>query len=425
MNSNSLKYRIKMPTLKKFFSVILFLLWISLILVMLRNTDKISFTLLICILLVSLYIIFRDTYSVKINNLQKWWLIFIGYGFIITLFNSLMDTVPTQSGVFLIKQGLIIYILTIVCTLLYVTLCDRLIFLKLVRNFISITSLLGIYEIVTKKQPYINIITSQDAIKSFQDMGSVNAYFYRLTLFFYHPIFYGVLLNIAIIILLYLPFKSKIFQYMFLITIVLNLIFTQSRSSWVALLFIVMFFVVKELKQNKQQALKKILIAVFIIAIISVVIINVVPELRDQIVDLLQDRLFGNQNDVGGARMFNWSLLQYPNAMWIRIIGGGNGYAISLLHAHPTLNGWEDAIDNQYLTFLLNYGIVGIMLFGVIIVKTIKLLFNSKNKLNKIILLSLLNIIISGIFYEYYVQGQILFLNFILMSMLKDENAEK
>ncbi|HJG16233.1 MAG TPA: O-antigen ligase family protein [Ligilactobacillus salivarius] len=407
---------------QRIFSLLLFLVWVLFVLLMLRdfNKDIVYSTIWFGLLLIS--IIFFRLYKIRINKIQKIWLIFIGYSFFVTLTNSLFGTFNTMTGWYKTKESLIVYVLPTVSLIMYSRLCNRKFFLKLIRNFLTVVCVLGIYEIITKNQIYLNLITSEDAIKTFQIFGSSFSGFYRLTLFFYHPIFYGVLLNILIAILIYMPFKNTLLQCSALIIAIINLIFTQSRSSWLAFVLILIVFIFKEHKINNKETVIKFLFGLLISLFIMVLILNLFSNFKNTILNLIQNRLLGfgdYQNNVGGARISNLSLLSYPTSILARIFGGGDNYALSLLKAHPTLNGWEDAVDNQYLTFLLDYGVIGLIIFGILIWLIIKQLYKSNDSINNAILLALISVIISGAFYEFYVQSEVLYLTYILIFMLK------
>ena len=84
-----------------------------------------------------------------------------------------------------------------------------------------------------------------------------------------------------------------------------------------------------------------------------------------------------------------------------RLFGYGADYAIELLRSHA-IRGWTKAVDNSYITILLNYGIVGLGLFLLFLIISIKNFVVSDNKLVKMSSLIVISIYISAFFYDIF-----------------------
>lgn len=61
-----------------------------------------------------------------------------------------------------------------------------------------------------------------------------------------------------------------------------------------------------------------------------------------------------------------------------KLFGGGATYAIDYLKNY-TIRGWNTAVDNQYLTILMNFGLVGEVLFLYLAYKIATITLKAKN----------------------------------------------
>ena len=89
------------------------------------------------------------------------------------------------------------------------------------------------------------------------------------------------------------------------------------------------------------------------------------------------------------------------NTGYGKSFGSGNGYAYDFLLTHP-IRGWNGAVDNQYLTVLMDFGLVGIVFLFSLIYYAFKKTISSENEINQLCALCLLAMFISGFFYEMF-----------------------
>lgn len=82
------------------------------------------------------------------------------------------------------------------------------------------------------------------------------------------------------------------------------------------------------------------------------------------------------------------------------LIGGGYGYASIFIREHPVVYGFY-AIDNQYIYYLLNYGIIGTVLFlKATFWRVDSLIYRWKNIDNRFAILCILTIACSYFFFD-------------------------
>lgn len=82
-----------------------------------------------------------------------------------------------------------------------------------------------------------------------------------------------------------------------------------------------------------------------------------------------------------------------------KLFGGGATYAIDYLKNY-TIRGWNTAVDNQYLTILMNFGLVGEVLFLYLAYKIATITLKAKNSKIEFWGLTCISMLISTFFYE-------------------------
>ena len=412
-------------TYSKTFSIILFLAFFSFIFLYIRIDNPLPYYCLIFGSILVLGIASTQKLYIKINGLQKWWIGFIIY--------TLLVTICTDGVLSLGKEGsaksLILLFLIFIIILYFTQFSSRIYFFKVIRNFMALCSILGIIEYVTKFQFYQGFISVDAVARTYQIYGIPGTPDYRLILFFAHPIYFSVFLTVFLIILMYIPFNKKIVNIFFEFIGLICLILTQSRSSWISFMIILILYLLasNKIKKINLRYIKEIFISIILMAMLIYILGYISPAFFQNLSKAFIDRinaLLISPETASGARLANLSLLNYISNSLIIIFGGGNGYALGLLKAHPTVNGWNSAVDNQYLTFFIDYGILGLFIFLCFCIKCFKILFVSKDKIDKMIILSILSILITGYFFEFYQNMYVNYFLFILIAFVRENNTE-
>lgn len=154
------------------------------------------------------------------------------------------------------------------------------------------------------------------------------------------------------------------------------------------------------------------------------IVINLFPQLTSNLLNIFSSRIGEVTNNTTNARTANWALVQYSNTIFLKLFGGGDGFATTMLHLHPQFMGWTQAVDNQYLTFYMDYGILGIALFLMFILNIFKTFMSTEDKSKLVISLAIMAIFISAFFYEVYFQNEVNNLLFILICLLNSNSGK-
>lgn len=103
-----------------------------------------------------------------------------------------------------------------------------------------------------------------------------------------------------------------------------------------------------------------------------------------------------------------------------KLFGGGATYAIDYLKNY-TIRGWNTAVDNQYLTILMNFGLVGEVLFLYLAYKIATITLKAKNSKIEFWGLTCISMLISTFFYEMLSWTMITMLFTLSVCMLEKE----
>ena len=413
------KYVLSQDTL---YAMSLFAGWVAITLLQIKEAPAIlKFVVWIVLLLIG--VLGNPKVQLYIRNAGGIWYLFVCCTFFSTLLNIALGTANNYGKSARFLGSIVQYLLplTAVYLLTRYHVKDR--FIIYFRTFILICCVFGVFEYIFKFQVYEGLITAENALYNFNYYGSTALPAYRITLIFYHPIYYSILLAICCGCMLYRPFRNTAVQIISILLILFNLIFTKSRSGWVALGVIIIIYVLKKgkIKYSRKAILSVLKSCVFII-LIAVLVVFIRKDLFASIWKIFEERLFGiTLNNAAGARFAHLSLISAifsdPQYMHIWLFGGGNNFAISYLQEHPVLNNWTRAIDNQYMTNLLDYGLFGVAFFLLFLFMIIKRLFKSTED-ESFVLSVVLSIMAASLFFDSYGSNTVNYLLFIFVGLL-------
>lgn len=382
------------------------------------STEHLILYVLPWILIIFVTWLVTNKIKIKINKLSRWWLIFVLYTWLITFASNLVNLNNYNASTSL--KNISIYLIAFISIIYITQFCDKKFFFRIIRNFLSICSILGMFEFITKIQFYQVIITSPFSKRIFQTLGVVSSPQYRMVLFFANPIYFAVCMNLLLLMLLFIPFKNRVFNIFIFLMAIFCLILTQSRSGWISFFAIGILYLIK-VKKFKKFSIKSVgltLISIFVLSLIIYFIGKMDANFFDKLNSIFWSRtnlIFNSPDRGSGARLANLTLIDYVQNSFEKIFGGGNGFALSLLADHPSVDGWTSAVDNQYLTFIIDYGWIGIGIIGIYIFKCLVYLRKEINSINIMILLSILLIFCSSFFFEFYIQ---MYLNYFLLILI-------
>ena len=354
------------------------------------NSNKILLPFWICILAILFCLSPRLKVNFsRYNSVQRIWLILQLYTIFATLLNFIIHTRRAYGLSDLIISCLFSYILPCVAALFLAGQKQTIYWAELFRNFAFLCSILGMFEYLTRIQVYSGLITSELAANNLLVFSSSISRTYRLTLFFYHPTYYSLVLAIGIICCLFFPYKNRVLNLLGIILMMTNLAFTQSRTGWIATIIGVLLFLMcggKGInKRVRFSVIKRVLIGIVLLAISCIMIYIFLRPVFDNIINIIDERVSEMlQGNAYGARIANFSILKsiiQNGESYVYLFGGGERYAITYLQAHTFVDSWSNAIDNQFLTIFLNFGIIGLGLYVGLLVVVIRSF--SKIKIHK------------------------------------------
>ena len=295
-------------------------------------------------------------------------------------------------------------------------------FFKSYRNIGIVLSILCIVEQITKVH-FFDLILGKG--------GMYSEYYYRVQSIFGHAILCGVFLVILILVLHYYPYKNYYHQILANIVSILALLFTQTRSSWIAC---VICYAIILLKKNNIKLTKTKLVALLSSLFIGfILLITIGQPFIQSMYSTIVSRISGSLN-AGEGQIVRIENLITSIEYWLdgntlrMIFGTGKNGGLVFMHEHPIskFGGsfvWDSAIDNQYLTLIHETGLIGFGLFLYVVFTNIKELIVSKNDRSILLNSCMLSIDISLFFFEGFNYLSIVLL-FLILYMFNSKNKE-
>lgn len=281
-------------------------------------------------------------------------------------------------------------------------------------KLINVFKLLGIFLLLFGIAEYFcldNVFRSTQ-LAEFVEGYNLGTSAYRIRTIFYHPILCAVFLVMLWCMILYKPYKNILLNTVILLALVFNLYVTQSRSSWLSFVLINLLaisrFLVNFKSWDKREMLKYGKILLLILVIVGGGVCLLLDDWVIAQASVVKARMAGvftldiskSSNAIRLANMAN--VLKYcKSERFINLIWGNGAFYSRLFIALNPVFGWNTAIDNQYLSLLLNYGVIGVLMlvaFGVFFL--ISYFKSYHDRIRSMVSLSVISILISAFFYE-------------------------
>lgn len=298
--------------------------------------------------------------------------------------------------------------------------------IKIVRNFGFINALLGCYEFFTHSSIFLPYIT----VKSRMFTQSLGTYKTRVQTVFMHPIICGVFMMVVWLCVLYFPYRKQWINYLARISIFLCLLGTQSRSSWIAFV-IVNFLYLLKIRKGKNICLKRRnVVRICALIVVTLIIVIIFREYIWHVSQIVVNRWMAGMDSNDAGNYNRVTMIKMGIQEWMRlgigekVFGAGNGYAYTFLFNHP-IRGWNGAVDNQYLTVLLDFGLVGFTMLMALVGYTLKKVITGYDEISQLCGLSLLSMFISGFFYEMFSWITVTLLFCLFLCILEQGTGEK
>lgn len=359
------------------------------------NVLKILFYAIQILLLIYLYIIKKTKYRVSINLKYKK---YIGFFIFMYILSFILNFNNNQAIAFSIKM---------------------MIFLLIIYRIFKVY---GEFYIVNFFYDIMKIMFVLNAISLFEYIGKTNFFYQhllaipegrysvigtsdmRLFSIFKHPIVYGNMLVINFSIIYFLKKSyNKIFYWLNIIVIIINLYGTKSRSSWIAFIFILvnLFFVNINMKKNIK--LKTLVIYMFFVVFIIVFIINFNEIINNIINNILARFLFEDGSNLSKVQRLGAinNVLDSINKNPINILIGNGVYASSTFMLNNTVILKNASfMDNMYLTAIYNFGFLFVYIYILYLIGSLIQALKNKNVLKNMSANILLAISVNMFFYE-------------------------
>lgn len=273
-----------------------------------------------------------------------------------------------------------------------------------ISNLMTIINIYGLIEFFYKENFLVEFMVSD------RTRQIVNAFIhtsnYRTSTVFTNPIIYGNLLVIFWWINLYLlkNHKLKILNY---ILILVNLYATRSRSAWLTffITIIIYLFVIvfRNIKINNGIN-NKVIIKIMTILFIFLALINI-PQVQ-QVINSIMSRFY-ELNSIEGSvsatqRLGSINVVLdgvYNGSIRSFILGNGFGSSLDYMMGITVVLVGFNTTDNQYLSVLLDFGIVGLILISACIL--VPLFAEIRNDYNRSLCIIFIIISISICMYFY------------------------
>lgn len=239
--------------------------------------------------------------------------------------------------------------------------------LKVLKSFIFVSCLYGLIESIMKYNFMVHIVRLNT--KSWMESmnGAAN---YQPSSVFLHYNYYGCVLILGLVFAFFLPYRRKIWNFIYWIILLEQILVCQSRICWIATIVLLMLQIVKS-KRITSTAVKRTLI--IIMTCICVVIFN--PDIVTFIGSFIRERfsrlwIYGFEDGSLGQRL--GTLMNWPDYFQSNTIKGivGTGYQsilVNYMKAYSFFKGYSTA-DSQITVYLVETGIIGIVILSIAII---------------------------------------------------------
>lgn len=252
----------------------------------------------------------------------------------------------------------------------------------------------------------------------------------RVMSIFGHPNIYGCFLSVSLFYIINKPFKYVLIQTISIILVIINVLLTQSRAACLAIVIVAIVILTKKtilsIKSGKTKTinLSKLFLYFFAVCIVGIVFVffwNNIQVIIDRLLNKVQTSSI-DTDDIRFDTIINYiNFAKQPKNFFYVLFGKGIGYSMQFMNEHPVGHHgyWNVTTDNNYITLLLDVGLIGTALFIYLLFYSIKHLI----KTSKIHAISIIVISIEMFFFEAFGWNALLFLYLISAYFLFAESA--
>lgn len=287
-----------------------------------------------------------------------------------------------------------------------------------INRLMIILNIYGIIEFITKQNYFLDFY-QDETFKNYAIWFTNETY--RTSNMFGHAIVYATILLILFWINIYLEKNNRIRIFNTCI-ILFNIYATKSRSIWIALAITVGIYLIKRYikgrKSTKKNERRNNYLSICIGILFSVIMIS--SKLVRKIIENITQRfmeIYTNSNDISAAQRLgtiqNIGEIMYSSGIFRFIFGYGAGSSVNIMLLTTVIINGFTTTDNQYISFFIDFGIIGIMMLLLLNLVFVFYYFTTDKESN--ILIILIGLGISMFFYELYNWKVVSSLYFILL----------
>lgn len=280
--------------------------------------------------------------------------------------------------------------------------------IRAIANVIWITALFGIYEGILKSNILIHLFRTD--IGNYTDgMPS-----YRITSLYLQPVICAHVFLIAI--LYFISQKNEgPWKYLKIITLLIALLLTKSRSSWITLCICLVVYILKhvhmKINVSKTKALGQMVL--FIIIIFLAIKFSAVDYILDRFKELMSNNTYSIIQRTGIIELL---LKETAKSNFFELLfGNGHEASYYLLKNNTIFIKDFTTTDNQWLSFLYNYGLITVALAAWILLKAIINYMTSENNMHESTYMLLIGSFVNMIFWESLSNVFVRFITFTIL----------
>lgn len=280
--------------------------------------------------------------------------------------------------------------------------------IKAIANVIWITALFGIYEGILRSNILIHLFRTD--IGNYTDGLQI----YRITSLYLQPVICAHIFLMAI--LFFISQKNGDFwKYLKIITLLIALLLTKSRSSWITLCFCIALYILKRFRKkitfSKTKALGHIVL--FIIIIFLAVKFSVVDYILDRFNEFTSNNTYSVKQRAGTIELL---LKETSKSSFFKLLfGHGHEASYYFLKNNTVFIKDFTTTDNQWLSFLYNYGLITVVIAALILLSAIVNYMTSENNMHESIYILLIASFTNMMFWESLSNVFVRFITFTVL----------
>lgn len=236
------------------------------------------------------------------------------------------------------------------------------------KSLIILSSIYGIIESLIRYNPLYLIMN----IPSSEWIINMNTRLvgYQPSSVFLHYTYYGSFLLLGLILLMVFPYKKKSINIISFILLSQQIFLAQSRISWIAYIFILLFYIFLTKQINFKKFSKKLLVLIILGTFSTLFIVLFDSELITNFSNTIYKRfstlfIYGFDDGSLGQRLgtlMNWPRYFHKNHIQGLFGSGFNTIDNVFLNKYSYFRGYNTA-DCQYVSLLIESGIIGVLIF--------------------------------------------------------------